>query len=159
MGVFYKYIFPLIQTSKQYSEQQTLSKQRREGYQLIEGMMWRCIKIFSKVADTNINYEEVFQLIDGQIRITNDNTQQQLALALELLSDILAPLKYRSLAAEQLIKSLAGLLDITSANSRQLLMSIKGLSRLAPNDYIKRVFDKNIERLISLSESQSLTKE
>jgi hypothetical protein len=57
MGVFYQSIFPLIQICKQYAETQTISKQRREGYQLIENMMWRCSKIFSRVADNSINYE------------------------------------------------------------------------------------------------------
>jgi hypothetical protein len=76
-----------------------------------------------------------------------------------LLASILAPLRYRSPAAEQLIKTLATTLDISSGSAKQVSTAIKGLSRLAPPDYIKRVFDKNIEKLISLAESKSLAKE
>lgn len=101
--------------------------------------------------DTAVNYENVLTLIDAQIKKSNDTTQQQLALALESLATLLAPLNYRSPAAEQLIKTLAGILDISNGNAKQISLAIKGLSKLAPVDYIKRVFDKNIEKLISLA--------
>lgn len=58
-----------------------------------------------------------------------------------------------------MIKTLAGVLDISNGNAKQISLAIKGLSKLAPADYIKRVFDKNIEKLINLAESKSLTKE
>lgn len=40
-----------------------------------------------------------------------------------------------------------------------MTLAIKGLSRLAPADYVKRVFDKNIEKLIGLAESNNLSQE
>lgn len=49
------------------------------------------------------------------------------------------------------------MLDISSGNARQMTLAIKGLSRLSPVDYVKRVFDKNIEKLIGLAESGTLT--
>lgn len=51
------------------------------------------------------------------------------------------------------------MLDISSGNARQMTLAIKGLSRLAPADYVKRVFDKNIEKLIGLAESATLPTE
>jgi hypothetical protein len=51
------------------------------------------------------------------------------------------------------------MLDISSGNARQMTLAIKGLSRLAPADYVKRVFDKNIEKLIGLAESNNLSQE
>jgi hypothetical protein len=132
MGVFYSLIFPLIQACKQHCSDEKSSKQRKEGYALIEGLLWRCLKVFCRVADPNVNYEEVLALIDAQIKQSNDSTQQQLAIALELLASILAPLRYRSPAAEQLIKTLATTLDISSGSAKQVSTAIKGLSRLAP---------------------------
>ena len=70
----------------------------------------------------------------------------------------MAPAKYRSPAAEQLIKTIAGSLEVNSPNAKQLLTSLKGLSRIAPPDHVKRVFDKNIEKLISLCEEKALPK-
>lgn len=32
-----------------------------------------------------------------------------------------------------------------------MLLAIRGLARLAPKEYVKRVFDKNIEKLIGLA--------
>ena len=72
---------------------------------------------------------------------------------------MLIPLHYRSPAAEQLIKTLAGMLDISNGNARQMTLALKGLSQLAPADYVKRVFDKNIEKLIGLAESNNLAQE
>lgn len=82
MGAFYQFISPLIAACKQLEESPSLSKQRREGYQLIEGLLWRCIKVFCRAVDAAVNYEEVLSLIDAQIRKSSDSTQQQLALAL-----------------------------------------------------------------------------
>lgn len=82
MRLFYQYIFPLIQIAKQHYQAGNLSKQRQEGYQLIENMFWRCIRTFSKTLDITINYEEVFKLIDSQIKNVNDSTQHQLAYSL-----------------------------------------------------------------------------
>lgn len=131
MAVFYRYLLPLIQACKDQGIKQQ-SKQRCEGYQLIEDLLWRTAKVFSRKVDTSANYEQVLTLIDNQLRNANESTQQQLARALEHLSEALAPLNYRSPAAEQLIKSIAGMLDLSHGNSHQLLLAIRGLARLAP---------------------------
>jgi len=67
-----------------------------------------------------------------------------LTLALEHLSEILIPQKYTSKGAEQLIKSLANILDVNSGSARQILRAIQGLAKISSPDYVKRVFDKNI---------------
>jgi hypothetical protein len=56
----------------------------------------------------------------------------------------LAAVNYKSLAAEQVIKGLAYIVNLGSASAKQILSAIKGLARLAPVAYIKKVFDKNI---------------
>lgn len=98
MAVFYHYLLPLIQACKEQAIKQQ-SKQRREGYQLIEDLLWRTAKVFSRKVDTSANYEQVLTLIDNQLKNANDSTQQQLARALEHLAEALGPLNYRSPAA------------------------------------------------------------
>jgi hypothetical protein len=110
----------------------------------VEELIWRCIKPFTKIIDSNVNYEQVLILIDNELRKVSDNTLQQLSFALDHLSNILAPLKYISKAAEQLIKTLANILNINSGSSKPILQAIRGLSKIAPIEYVKRVFDKNI---------------
>lgn len=64
------------------------------------------------------------------------------------MANALNSLKYKSAAAEQLIKSLAGILELNKSSSKQVLMAIRALAKIAPPAYVKRVFDKNIEKLI-----------
>lgn len=144
MSIFYKYIMPLINTCRHYESNQTLSKQRRQGYTLIEDMMWRCVKVFCKIYNKAINYEELLSIIQAQIKKVNDSTLQQLSIALEELSVILHNNKLKLQTAEQLIKTLASILDISKNSSPSILNAIKGLSKIAPVQYVKRVFDKNI---------------
>lgn len=56
MGVFYTHILPLIRQCKQACNEQGVSKQRREGYLLVEGLLWRCLKTFCKTVDSAVNY-------------------------------------------------------------------------------------------------------
>ncbi len=65
---------------------------------------------------------------------------------------------YKSKASEQLIKTLAGVLNINNPNSKSILQAIKGLAKIAPVEYVNRVFDKNIEKIISLAEEEGLNK-
>lgn len=55
-----------------------------------------------------------------------------------------------------MIKALAGILDIHNGTAKQILKAIQGLSKIASSDYVQRVFDKNIEKLITLGEKVSL---
>lgn len=83
-------------------------------------------------------------LIESELKRVSQTTLQQLSLALQQLANALAPIKYQSKAAEQLIKTLATILNIANGSAKAILSAIKGLSRIAPADYVKRVFDKNI---------------
>ena len=47
-----------------------------------------------------------------------------------------------------MIKVLAKILDVNKGTARQILRAIQGLAKIASPDYVKRVFDKNIENLI-----------
>jgi hypothetical protein len=125
----------------------------------VEDLLWRCLKVFTRKADTTFNYEEVLLLIDNQLKRVNDNTLLQLAIALESLANQLAPLNYSSPAAEQLIKTLAATLDLSHGSSKQVLGAIKALAHIAPAAYVKRVFDKNIEKLIQNAEAKVMNKE
>lgn len=114
---------------------------------------------FTKIIDHNVNYEKVFGVIEGELTKVSESTLNQLAQGLEHLSEILLEQNYQSKGAELLIKALAGILDIQNANAKQILNAIQGLSKIASPDYVKRVFDKNIEKLISLGEEKTLQKE
>jgi hypothetical protein len=114
---------------------------------------------FTKIIDHNVNYEKVFGVIEGELTKVSESTLNQLAQGLEHLSEILLEQNYQSKGAELLIKALAGILDIQNANGKQILNAIQGLSKIASPDYVKRVFDKNIEKLISLGEEKTLQKE
>ena len=126
---------------------------------MIEELLWRCMRPFTKVIDMNVNYQQVFSLIEGELNNVSENTLNQLALSLDHLADALVPHQYQSKGAEQLIKSLANILNIESRCSKQVLKALQGLSKIASPDYVKRVFDKNIEKLITLGESQILYQE
>ena len=117
---------------------------------MVEEMLWRCMRPFTKVIDYNINYEQVFSLIEGELNNVSESTLIQLSLALEHLSEILIPQQYKSKGAEQLIKTLASILTVNNGSSRQILKAIQGLSKISSPEYVKRVFDKNIEKLITL---------
>ena len=120
---------------------------------MIEELLWRCMRPFTRALDMRINYEEVFILIEGELKNVSDNTLNQLALAMEHLSNILAEPDYKSKGAENLIKALASILNIKSNSSKQILKAIQGLSKISSPEYIKRVFDKNIEKMITLGEA------
>jgi hypothetical protein len=51
---------------------------------------------------------------------------------------------------------LAYILNLGNGSAKQILSAIKGLARLAPIAYIKKVFDKNIEKLISQSDQKAV---
>ena len=50
---------------------------------LIEDLMWRCIKVFCKIYNKAINYDEVLNIVEMQVKKVNDSTLQQLSLAIE----------------------------------------------------------------------------
>lgn len=62
------------------------SKQRQEAYRLIEELLWRCMRPFTKIIDSNVNYEKVLGVIEGELNKVTDTTLNQLAQALEHLS-------------------------------------------------------------------------
>ncbi len=125
----------------------------------MEELIWRCLKPFSKIIDNNANYEQVMLLIESELKSVSDTTLQQLSVSLEQLANALAPIKYQSKAAEQLIKTLAIILNLGNGSSKAILGAIKGLSRIAPVEYVKRVFDKNIEKMIDQCEQGVLFRE
>lgn len=159
MTIFNNYLLPLLKKARTLSTTNTVSKQRREGYGMIEELLWRCMRPFTKILEAGVNYEQVFSLIEGELNRVSENTLNQLCLALENLTEILIPQKYQSKGAEQLIKVLASLLNINNGCAKQVLNAIQGLSKISTADYVNRVFDKNIEKLITLGEAGTLQKE
>ncbi len=144
MTVFNQYLLPLLQQARIMSTNPSTSKQRKEAYKLIEELLWRCLRPFTKVIDPSVNYEQVFTLIEGELSQVSENTLNQLAIALNHLSEILLPQNYKSKGAELLIKALANIFDAHRSPSKQILQAIQGLSKISSQEYVKRVFDKNI---------------
>jgi hypothetical protein len=63
MTIFNQHLLPLLQYTRLYATNTNVSKQRRDGYGMIEELIWRCMRPFTKIIDGRINYEQVFSLI------------------------------------------------------------------------------------------------
>ena len=150
MTIFNTYLLPLLKQARLLHKSTNMTPQRKEGYKMVEELLWRCMRPFTRAIDMRINYEEVFILVEGELKNVSENTLGQLALAMEHLSNILVEQDYKSKGAESLIKALAMILNIKNGSAKQILKAIQGLSKISSPDYIKRVFDKNIEKMIIL---------
>ncbi len=65
--------------------------------------------------------------------------------------------EYKSKISESLIKHFAASLDLEKSNSKQILQAIKSFSLITDKDYLNRVFEKNIVKLLEACEKQSIT--
>lgn len=80
-------------------------------------------------------------------------------MGIESLCRCLYKEHYISKNSELLIKHIATVIDIYKSNSKQLLLTLKSLSLVAKREYVNKVFDRNISKLISLQEKGKLLEE
>lgn len=82
-----------------------------------------------------------------------------ISVGLERLCQNLYRNEYRSKISENLIKHFAASLDLDKNNSKQILLAIKSLSLITNKDYLNRVFEKNIVKLLEACEKHTLDSE
>lgn len=79
-------------------------------------------------------------------------------MALESLCSGLYKQEYECKWSGNLISLLAKNLSLDKNNSKQILRAIKYLSAIADKEYLNKVFDKNIIKLIQEKEKKTLDK-
>lgn len=95
-------------------------------------------------------------MIKTEVTEANDSTLDHIAMALESLCNNLYLKGYECKWSGNLISLLAKNLSLQKNNSKQILLAIKYLSGIADKEYLTRVFDKNIVKLIGEKEKGAL---
>ena len=65
MTIFNTYLLPLLKQARILNTNPSMTTQRKEGYRIIEELIWRCMRPFTKIIDSRVNYEQVFSTIEG----------------------------------------------------------------------------------------------